>query len=276
VIINRLPRSWQPSIELFQFQVTTTGEPEDFILQTDDAAVLIIRWGDESSNVYSGSGLRTHSYASPGVYTVTVIGGTASRIAFGAASCTPTLVTAILLPVSVSLGLTSAAYMFAGCANITSWAEAFIDAASANITDMNHMFHNCSAFNQSVAGFDTSNVTDMNYMFFGCTIFNQPVATFDTTLVTNVNSMFYQAPAFDQSLAAWVVTALTGAWSMLEQSGFTQTNYDLLLVAWEGQLVLDNVHFHAGTAKYGAGAPATAHADLIADHSWTIDDGGPA
>jgi hypothetical protein len=53
-------------------------------------------------------------------------------------------------------------------------------------------------------------------------------------------------------------------------------NYDSLLTGWEAQAVQNNVNFHGGNAKYSAGAPATARAALIADHTWTITDGGPA
>jgi surface protein len=140
---------------------------------------------------------------------------------------------------------------------------------------MYSMFRGCSTFNQSVTNFDTAKVTNMAYMFVGCTAFNQSVANFDTAKVTNMEYMFYGCTAFNQDLSAFDITSLTDATNMLQGSAFTQTNYDLLLVAWEAQTEQPNVPFHAGSAKYGSGAPATARAALVSS-GWTITDGGPA
>jgi hypothetical protein len=62
---------------------------------------------------------------------------------------------------------------------------------------------------------------------------------------------------------------------MFASSAFSNANYDLLLVAWEAQTEKPNVPFHAGSAKYSAGAPATARAALVAN-GWTITDSGEA
>jgi hypothetical protein len=39
--------------------------------------------------------------------------------------------------------------------------------------------------------------------------------------------------------------------------------------------VKNGVTMNGGTSKYGAGAGATARADLIATDGWAINDGGP-
>ncbi len=137
---------------------------------------------------------------------------------------------------------------------------------------MNHMFYACGAFNAELNIDDTSGVINMGNMFNGCA-FNQPL-NFDTSSVTNMSSMFLYSPAFDQDLSGFNISSLTNAASMFLYSGFSTANYDLLLVSWEAQAHNNGVSFSAGNAKYNAGAPATAHAGLIAD-SWTITDGGP-
>jgi len=54
-------------------------------------------------------------------------------------------------------------------------------------------------------------------------------------------------------------------------------NYDALLIGWEGQSVVDGLSPHFGGSEYtSGGAAATARAALIADHGWTITDGGTA
>jgi len=148
---------------------------------------------------------------------------------------------------------------------------------TSSVTNMGSLFRGCSFFNQSLANFDTSSVTNMGSLFYDCSVFNQSVANFDTSSVTTMSYMFRYCSAFNQDISGFDITALVapGAISMLQYSGFTQTNYDLLLVAWEGQAEPANIQFHAGAAKFGAGAPATARAALVAN-GWTITDGGPA
>lgn len=59
--------------------------------------------------------------------------------------------------------------------------------------------------------------------------------------------------------------------------GMGTASYDALLVAIESLNSNNSVAFHGGNALYtkAVSAAATAHAALIADHSWTITDGGP-
>ncbi len=54
------------------------------------------------------------------------------------------------------------------------------------------------------------------------------------------------------------------------------SSWSQILIDTETNNQNNNVSFHGGDATYSAGAAATARADLIADHSWSITDGGPA
>lgn len=164
--------------------------------------------------------------------------------------------------------------MFNGCAifnqDVSDW-----DVSSA-IT-MNNMFRSCPAFNNGGASLDwadSSSVTTMDGMFASATSFNQAVM-FDTSSVTDMDVMFQNATSFDQDVSGFNVTALTTAVSMFLNVTLSTVNYDALLVGWEAQSVMNTVTFHGGNSTYtGAGAGGTARAALIADHSWTITDGG--
>ena len=59
---------------------------------------------------------------------------------------------------------------------------------TANVTDMNGMFSNCSKIT-TVPQFYTSNATDMSFMFFGSKKL-KTVPQFDTSNVTNMSDMF--------------------------------------------------------------------------------------
>jgi hypothetical protein len=143
----------------------------------------------------------------------------------------------------------------------------------SNVLDMRNMFYANTVLNSNIILADSSNVTQMSGMFYGCAAFNQPL-NLDTSSVTSFDSMFLYAGAFDQDVSAWNISSLTSAVSMFFGSGFSTANYDLLLVGWQGQTHNNSVAFHAGTAQYSSGAPATARAGLITD-LWTITDGGP-
>src|SRR5690606_38802720 len=118
----------------------------------------------------SGTANRSHTYATAGIYTNRV-SGTATRIAFGGTGMTPLLLRDIVSCLSDGVtGINSAAYMFNGAANITQFTQAdWFDAASTNVTVMNHMFYGAAAFNQNIGEWNVSNVTTMASMFYNAT-----------------------------------------------------------------------------------------------------------
>jgi len=139
----------------------------------------------------------------------------------------------------------------------------------------NAMFERCYVLNQPISLTTSSSLTNTSRMFVLCYLFNSPITISNTSGVTTMQSMFNIASAFDQDISAFQINALTNAISMLQASSFSQTNYDLLLPAWDAYGT-SGVTFHAGTAQYAAfpSAPATARA-LMVGRGWTITDGGP-
>ena len=243
-------------ITLAGFTINTTDSPQDFTFYLNTPSNLVVEWGDGTANdTFTTTGNKTHSYATAGDHTLKIISGTCTRLGFGTWLTTPALVKEVVTVISAALGLTSAEGMFFNCTNITSWATGFFDAASANITNMDYMFAYVSGFNKSLSGWNTAKVTSMVEAFRECASLNQDIS-------------------------GWNVTALRNATGMLYGSGFTQTNYDLLLninTGWPSQNVQNSVAFHAGTAKYDNenADVANGRAHLATDHSWTITDGGP-
>jgi hypothetical protein len=145
-----------------------------------------------------------------------------------------------------------------------------LDFDTSNVTTFRGCFAFNTAFNQPVT-FNTSGADAFREMFYGCSAFNQPLA-FNTATVTNMNNMFRDCTNFNQDISSFDISSLATAANMLLSSGFSTTNYDLLLPAWDAYGT-SNVPFHAGTAQYAAGAPATARANMI-DRGWAISDGG--
>jgi len=146
---------------------------------------------------------------------------------------------------------------------------------TSSATTMGRMFYDADDFNQSINSWNVSNVVDFGEMFRFNGGFNQPLNSWNTSSAQSFNRMFQSASSFNQDVSSWDISLVTNMVDMFNSSAFGSTNYDLLLVAWEGKTHQNTVTFHAGTAQYSAGAPATARAALITD-GWTIDDGGPA
>jgi hypothetical protein len=185
--------------------------------------------------------------------------------------------------------------MFFGCTSLNSPITLNTDSATSFYT----MFQGCTILNSAITFSDTSGVTTMLSMFQSCLAFNQPLtfdctallsmyrmfiydAAFNSTLtftntgaVTDMFQVFYGCTVFDQDISSWDISSITRATGMMQNTAFGTTNYDLLLVAWEGQTEPTGIVFHAGTAKYSAGAPATARGVLVGTSTWTITDGGP-
>jgi surface protein len=89
--------------------------------------------------------------------------------------------------------------------------------------------------------------------------------------------MFQDATAFNKNIGNWDISNVTTMMNMFFDSTLSTANYDALLYGWGAQSVKNNVTFHGGNSKYTAGSTAaSARAALIADHSWTITDGGTA
>ena len=121
-------------------------------------------------------------------------------------------------------------------------------------------------------------------MFGFCNTFNSPLTFSDFSNVPNVNNMFNSSPNFNQDISDLDISGLLtctecgeeqpklGAINMLRSTSFSTVNYDLLLVAWD-TLGTSNIKFHAGSAQYSSGAPATARANMVS-RGWEITDGG--
>jgi surface protein len=144
---------------------------------------------------------------------------------------------------------------------------------TSSVTNMELMFNGATSFNQDISGWDTSSVTNMANMFGGASSFNQDISKWDTSSVTDMSRMFYGATAFNQDISGWDISSVVTMGEMFLSVTLSTTNYDAILIGWEGQTVQNDIEFHGGNSKYTAGAAAEARQRLIDDHGWIILDG---
>jgi len=201
---------------------------------------------------------------------------TSSVVDFGAAfsGCTG------LTTLDVSgFNTSSAQYMgslFNNCVSVSS-----IDVSgfnTANVTDMAQMFYNCNGLTTlNVTSFNTSKVATMNQMFYAVNgISSLDVTGFNTSSATNISGMFQSCTASDINPSGFDISNVTNMTNFMFGSGMTTANYDASLIYWDGLTTPPSgLSPNFGTSTYTlGGAAATARADLVSTHLWTITDGG--
>ena len=189
---------------------------------------VTIDWGDNTTSVVTTAQSKGHTYSTPGQYEIRV-SGTLTELTEADMGMHPEyLVGASSFG---DLGLTSLYKAFYGADNLVSvpsvlpstvvnlesvfWsADSFnhpnIGAwDTSNVTNMNFLFDDASAFNQSLSGWDTGSVSNMAGMFSGASAFNQSLSGWNTGSVTNMRGMFRRASAFNQSLSGWNTSNVT-------------------------------------------------------------------
>jgi len=210
-----------------------------------------IDWGDGTSDT-GVSGDITHTYSTPGEYTVS-ISGDFPRIFFDAGGFfgSDTDHDKILtIEQWGNISWSSMESAFSGCSNlqilatdapdlslVTNLSAMFLEAEVLNadlsswdvstVTDMHRLFMDCIAFNQPLDSWNVGNVTNMSEMFRDAESFNQSLNSWDVSNVTNMEEMFFFARAFNGNITSWNVDNVTNLASM-----FAVTQFDQDISGW--------------------------------------------
>ena len=157
-----------------------------------------VDWGDETITTESDEA--THTYAVPGVYTVSILGDEL-LIAFNDIGDKDKILT-IEQWGDIKWNTMFAA--FQGCSNLQG---NYVDAPDLSIvTSTAFMFASASSFNYHVNDWDMSHVTNMQAMFSEAVVFNQDISNWDVSYVTDMAFLFHDAEAFNQDIGGWDVS----------------------------------------------------------------------
>ncbi len=185
-----------------------------------------VDWGDGTQSA-NETGNAIHTYASPGIYTVSITGDF-PRIFFNGTGDIDKIISIDQWGDNLWDSMLGA---FRGCGNlegnfsdspnlsqVSSMSYMFYDADEfntyigdwevSNITDMSFLFSGALDFNQDIGNWDVSNVTNMAHMFDSATSFNQDIGNWDVSNVINMSNMFYYTISFSQSLDNWNVSSV--------------------------------------------------------------------
>jgi surface protein len=190
----------------------TVSNTSSIVLPLFGTQAITASWGDGTVSLISSSAQvdRTHSYAIPGVYTVSIT-GTGQGFQFNNGGDRNKLLDVGQWG-SIS-GSTSAA--FYGCTNLKGTA-----ADPQTVSQLASYFRTTGNFNGYINNWNTSDVSDMLYTFGDATAFNQPIGNWDVRNVTRMSNTFLYATSFNQNIGSWNISKVTEAARMFDFSLF--------------------------------------------------------
>ena len=243
------------------WKTDTPNQTIAFYISGDD---LTFTWGDGTSNRVSGR-LAYHSYADPGIYTVSIYGNLES-INLGSSTDARYLMSIeqwgdaswnrlhgafrgasnMVYRATDAPDLSRVTNMYAMFSRATSFNGDISSWDVSSVTGMSDMFYGATSFNGDISGWDVSSVTDMSGMFQGADSFNQPLNTWDVSSVTDMSGMFRNAASFNQDLSTWDVSSVTDMSKMLRgASSFNQP-----LNTWDVSSVIDMSEMLSGASSF--------------------------
>ncbi|WP_299101065.1 BspA family leucine-rich repeat surface protein [uncultured Winogradskyella sp.] len=200
-----------------------------------------INWGDGNTDT-NVTGNITHTYASPGTYTIN-ISGTFPQIYFNN--------TGDRLKIEEILDWGNIQWQsmenaFWGCSNLNF--DAISSPDLSQVTSLQNMFRNCSSFNGIVNNWNTITITNLSGMFASAVTFNRPLDSWNVSTVNNMFEMFYNARNFNEPLDSWNTSSVTDMASMFREAYDFNQNID----NWSVNQVTTMQRMFSGASNYNS------------------------
>ncbi|PCE63834.1 BspA family leucine-rich repeat surface protein [Sediminicola luteus] len=182
---------------------------------TDYTYDFDVHWGDDTMDTgYTANA--SHTYASPGTYTVSIEGEL------------PHLMLKDTNPItrnSLSKVLQWGNMEWKNMTGMFQGVETFEIVASdtpdlTQVTSMYGMFYGCTHFNSDISNWDVSTITNMGNLFSGVKYFNQDLNSWDVSNVTSLQYTFQNTNDFGNHIKDWDVSSVERFYATFEGSEF--------------------------------------------------------
>ncbi|GAA0716142.1 hypothetical protein GCM10009430_11530 [Aquimarina litoralis] len=171
-----------------------------------------VDWGDgQYDNNVTGN--ITHTYLTPGIYTLSIIGDYAAPYHGSSNRDNLKLISLDQWGTQVWRSMYQAFYFCENMEYLTTDVPNL-----SQVSSTSRMFRRVALMNTNINNWDVSNVTNMSNMFYQAYSFNQPLDNWDVSNVTNMSNMFNTANSFNQSLDNWDVSSVTNMTSMFSSA----------------------------------------------------------
>ena len=211
-------------ITLWDTRLTGSGtsNSSSVVLPLFGTQAITASWGDGTTSIISSSAQadRTHVYATPGRYLITITGSGQGFQFANTGDKTKLLDIGQWGSISASTS-----NVFQGATNVLGTAG---DYPPLETTALNSFFAGATRFNGNINNWNVSKVTDFRYMFNAATSFNQPLGnwTFATTgsISIDMSTMFIAATSFNQDIGSWNTSRVTNMYAMFFDNGMKFNN----------------------------------------------------
>ncbi len=168
-----------------------------------------VDWGDLSSDTYTTTGEKTHTYTNAGTYNV-IITGNLTIFGNGLNGNTSNF---SKLKRIISFGNIGLTQIYGGFKDATSLYEV-PTVLPSTITSLKYAFYGASILNDpNILYWDVHNVLDMSFMFYNAIEFNQPIGNWTVSNLLKLDFMLYGAKNYTEQPSGWIfnrMITLTG------------------------------------------------------------------
>jgi surface protein len=161
---------------------------------------FLVDWGDGTNSTITSwdQAEVTHTYISPGIYTI-IITGELRGWRFNNSGDRLKLLEIMQWG---NMGLGNTVNYFYGAENLQLTATDAPDLSGA--TTLFQAFRGATSLGDigNMNDWDVSSITDMRYMFFEANSFNQPIGSWNVSSITDMRFMFWGASSFNQPIGS--------------------------------------------------------------------------
>lgn len=184
-----------------KWQTTSANETINLPLPTGNIYNFKVDWGDGSAAETFTGNVASHTYATAGNYTMTII-GVMEAWSFNGGGSKDKIKEVTDFG---EMGWKNLYGAFKGCLNLT----VFNGGVYNQVTNMGSMFSEAPQVNPNTMNWNTSSVTNMSSLFYNATSATPDTLNWDTSNVTLMESMFDGATAANPNTMNWNTSQVT-------------------------------------------------------------------